>query len=96
MNTGGYRSDGELRLLANKARNLEEFRAMSHRAAESKRRRHYPTLSASDYKGLYKLGQRRGQLTDALQDHGMLNPQWAEWFMGYQIGWTEFAPLETP
>jgi hypothetical protein len=26
---------------------------------------------------------------------GPLNPPWLEWFMGFPIGWTEPAPLET-
>jgi hypothetical protein len=25
---------------------------------------------------------------------GLLNPTWCEWFMGFPLGWTEFAPLE--
>lgn len=27
---------------------------------------------------------------------GPLNPTWAEWFMGFPIGWTELLPSETP
>lgn len=27
---------------------------------------------------------------------GIINPSWAEGFMGYPIGWTELAPSETP
>ena len=26
---------------------------------------------------------------------GYLNPEWIEWLMGYQIGWTELNALET-
>jgi hypothetical protein len=27
---------------------------------------------------------------------GPLNPDWCEWFMGFPVGWTVFAPLEMP
>ena len=27
---------------------------------------------------------------------GYLNPEWIEWLMGYQIGWTELSASETP
>lgn len=26
--------------------------------------------------------------------HGNLNPEWVEWLMGWQIGWTDLRPLE--
>lgn len=55
-----------------------------------------PTLSANDYKGSWRPGQRRGQLTDFLQDRGCLNPAWAEWLMGYPTGWTASAASATP
>ena len=39
----GFRSDGELALLAKSARSHQEYLAMSHRAANSKRERYWPT-----------------------------------------------------
>lgn len=48
----------------------------------------WPTPSASDHKGSYAPEQRRGQLTDAVQDHGALNPAWVEQLMGFPAGWT--------
>jgi hypothetical protein len=53
-----------------------------------------PTLRASD-------ASKGGNPTGASVAHGdlrlggPLNPQWAEWFMGWPIGWTELKPLET-
>ena len=32
---------------------------------------------------------------DSPQDTGQLNPTWVEWLMGWPIGWTGLAPLET-
>lgn len=46
-NTEGFRSDGELRQLARKVTNKNEFRGMSERAAESKRQRFFPTPTVS-------------------------------------------------
>ncbi|MFJ2457994.1 hypothetical protein ACIOVC_05495 [Pseudomonas neuropathica] len=28
-------------------------------------------------------------------DGGHLNPEWAEWLMGWPIGWTDLRPLAT-
>lgn len=56
----------------------------------------WPTPSATDYKGSHKPGQRRGQLTDAVQDCGQLNPRWVEWLMGFPDGWTDCEGSETP
>jgi hypothetical protein len=42
-NTVGYRSDGELKMLADMVTDPKEYRAMSSRAAESKRQRYWPT-----------------------------------------------------
>lgn len=60
----------------------------------------WPTLSANDWKGSAKSGQRRGQITDpamgVIPPSGQLNPAWAEWYMGYPVGWTELLPSEIP
>jgi len=56
-NTKGYRSDGELAMLAKKLTDRDEFLAMTHRAANSKRKRFYPTPTVSgnhNRKGLSK------------------------------------------
>lgn len=49
-NTQGFRSDGEMKLLSQKARNYSEYVAMSDRAARSKRDRYYPTPTSRDWK----------------------------------------------
>lgn len=49
-NTIGFRSDGELRLLAKRAESRAEFDAMSDRACISKRERHWPTPTVGDSK----------------------------------------------
>lgn len=30
-----------------------------------------------------------------INPRGTLNPPWIEWVMGWPLGWTDFAPLET-
>ena len=99
-NVIGFRSDGELRLLALAASSEAEFVGMSHKAARSKRARYWPTASANDYKGSSKPGQRRGQLTDpamgVIPAGGQLNPTWVEWLMGFPTGHTDLRPSETP
>ena len=48
-----------------------------------------PTPSATDWKGSRKVGQRRGQLSEAEGIvGGKLNPAFVEWLMGFPIGWT--------
>lgn len=58
-----------------------------------------PTLTASDWKTASKPGQRRGQLTDpamgVIPAGGKLNPAFAEWLMGWPIGWTELKHSAT-
>jgi len=55
-----------------------------------------PTPTATDWKGSYKPGQRRGQLTDpamgVIPTGGKLNPEFVEWLMGWPIGWTDCGP----
>ena len=61
-----------------------------------------PTLAARDYRhpnapGGISRGKRPPksgkQLPNALG--GPINPEWAEWFMGFPAGWTELSPSET-
>ena len=55
------------------------------------------THNANDWKGSYKEGQRRGQLTDpamgVIHAGGKLNPTWVAWLMGWPTGWTDLEPL---
>jgi hypothetical protein len=66
-----------------------------------------PTLKARDFRTGDKPEHRRARLkrtgewhspdlNDVVAPGGQLNPEWAEWFMGYPIGWTELVPSETP
>lgn len=66
-----------------------------------------PTPINSDYKGAAKnrfythTDKHITQLRDFIEmtpygGIGHLNPEWTEWLMGYQIGWTELNALETP
>ena len=57
--------------------------------------RGWPTPSATDWKGSSRLGQRRGQLSEAAALGGQLNPVWVEWLMGCPGGWTDSALSET-
>jgi hypothetical protein len=62
-----------------------------------------PTLAARDYRSpnsaasqdRRKIGREKAgqQLPNALG--GIINPSWAEWFMGYPAGWTELEVSET-
>src|SRR6185437_3380729 len=56
----------------------------------------WPTPAATDWKGSSKMGQRRGQLSEAAALGGQLNPTWVEWLMGFPLGWTDLEPSETP
>jgi len=97
----GYRSDGELRLLSRKARDEKEYLAMSDRACNSKRKRFWPTLTASIGS---KCGGRHNGKTDTLASRlaeteglsttstGRVNPTWSEWLMGFPLDWTEIKP----
>lgn len=50
----------------------------------------WPTPTKTDFKGSSKPGQRRGQLSEALEPNnpGRLNPDWVELLMGFPPGWT--------
>lgn len=60
-NTVGWRSDGELAILARVATDHGEYRALSHKACQSKRERYWPTPRAND-------AEKRG-------DFDMMNPR---------------------
>lgn len=52
------------------------------------RKRRRPSLAATNRKTGY-LSDTEGIIG------GKLNPQWAEWFMGWPSEWTDLKPLET-
>jgi hypothetical protein len=58
--------------------------------------RRWPTPSASDHKDSYSPGQRRGQLSEAVQDSGKLDPEFVEWLMGFPIGWSDLEGSAMP
>ena len=44
---------------------------------------------------LFEPGQEQFQKDFLRLDNtGLLNPDWIEWFMGWPMGWTELEPLE--
>ncbi|SOD42398.1 hypothetical protein SAMN06298226_2737 [Nitrosovibrio sp. Nv4] len=59
----------------------------------------YPTICARDYRypGKSRMERTGGKQGEVLPQviGGPLNPTWAEWFMGWPIGWTEFDPSAT-
>ena len=59
--------------------------------------RFYPTLTVNDSKNNAAPSQFKRD-TKALNVvvGGPLNPTWAEWFMGFPIGWTDLEHSETP
>lgn len=80
------------------------------RKALKKRADQWPTVTATDYRGTFaiesptfqaRLLHPRGvNLVEELQRRnggapGLLNPSWAEWLMGWPLGWTELKPLAT-
>lgn len=65
--------------------------------------RHYPTPTATDWKGSTGKGSRRGTLAErAAVDNDVSgetvypHPRFVEALMGFPIGWSELAPSETP
>lgn len=49
----------------------------------------------SKQQALFEHGPQQCQMKELkLENPGLLNPEWAEWFMGWPMGWTELAPLE--
>jgi hypothetical protein len=95
-NTVGYRSDGELAILARTVDNYAEFRAMTSQAAASKRDRFWPTPTAHNAKETNAPSEAlRNEPTLAHLVGGHLNPTWVEWLMGWPLGWTDLKPLGT-
>lgn len=103
-NVIGFRSDGELAILARNLTDRSEFVAMSDRACKSKRERFFPTATATAYKG-WSANHNRANTDDRIdytierEAHysgltGRLNPDWLEWLMGWPIGHTALKPLE--
>lgn len=105
-NVIGFRSDGELKLLASASASEQEYLRMSSRAARSKQERHWPTATATATasKGSSQASLKRkdgssrenDRLDHAVMasDNGQLNPDWVEWLMGWPIGQTALKPLE--
>lgn len=104
----GWRSDGELRMLARMVgEDLELFEALSDRACESKKRHFYPTPTKSMAKGSSKgamvrkdgRSRERDRLDYFLErgetTRGRVNPEWICWLMGWPIGWDALQPLAT-
>ena len=69
----------------------------------------WPTIRASEYKGCGPYGSKSAShnfqkkyLTGTvisryrIRHGGILNPMYAEWFMGFPLGWTDLNALETP
>jgi hypothetical protein len=54
----------------------------------------FPTPTATDYKTVSTLGQRRGTLSGRFPG-GLLNPTFVEWLIGFPVGWTDLRPSET-
>lgn len=92
-NCGGYRSDGELRLLANATDSPAEYEAMSHRACRSKRER-WATPTVHGNYNRRGLSSKSGD-GPATQVGGKLNPTWVEWLMGWPLDWTDCAASAT-
>lgn len=69
----------------------------------------WPTIRMSEYKGCGPYWSksanhnlRKKYLTGTVISHyrirhgGILNPKWAEWLMGFPLGWTDLSASETP
>lgn len=95
LNTEGWRSDGELSMLAKLLIPAQELASLTHRACASKKRRLLPTLTVC---GNYNVKGASPTSGDGLYTAlgGRPNPEWEEWFMGWPIGGAGLDPLETP
>ena len=104
----GFRSDGELAILAKSAKDESEYLAMSHRACNSKRMRFWPTATATAYKGWSPNHNRA--MTDDRLDYSVeresfqpgqqtppkrLNPAWVEVLMGWPNEMTSLNPISS-
>lgn len=95
-NCVGYRSDGELRILARLGLPSEEFNALTHRACRSKKRKALMRAPTPTVSGNYNRKGASKKSGDGLATFvgGSLNPTWTEWLMGWPLGWTEIRSLE--
>lgn len=98
----GFRSDGELAILARNLTDHAEYRQIAHRACNSKLERYWPTPTANDSKNstLPESQRERDGLAGSLlrtgePTGGQLNPTFVEWLMGWPLGWTDLKPLGT-
>jgi hypothetical protein len=55
-------------------------------------KRHWYTPTTGEYKGSFRPGQRRKTLAEQHMFR-QINPDWAEWLMGWPVGWTSLEPL---
>lgn len=95
-NVVGYRSDGELKLLAPKVKNYQEYLGMSDRACQSKRSAFFPTPTVNDSKNNGSPSQRvRNTLALNCIAGGKLNPKWVAWLMGFTEEHNSYAPTAT-
>lgn len=96
-NTGGYQSDGELKMLAATGLPIAELNAMTSRAAASKKAKYWPTPTNHNHKETGAPSQMKRntvQLGDMVG--GQLNPNWVGWLMGFPIGWASSKVTVTP
>lgn len=94
-NVSGYAPDNKTFFQTLNTKGLD---GGSNSRAALKKRNIFPTLKARDYK---QSGKSRMDRTGTSQGDdlplvvgGRLNPTWAEWFMGFPLGWTGLSPLE--
>lgn len=94
LNTRGWRGDGELLMLSRMDLSETEIVALTKKAAISKLRRYFPTLTKC---GNYNRKGASKTSGDGLATviGGSPNPEWSEWLMGWPMGWTGLQPLET-
>ena len=50
-------------------------------------------LSTPQYSDVVEIGKQVMLSMCVSSDNGRLNPDWAEWLMGWPIGWTDLKPL---
>lgn len=55
-----------------------------------------PTLTTIGLNGGSNSRRARARRGEEPTHVGPLNPDWAEWFMGFPTGWTAFGALEMP